>query len=157
MNVQIPARILLLGLLVLLLAAGCAPGNVRYSTETGKPANFWAGLWHGLIIVVTFVVSLFTKDVRIYEPNNVGWGYNLGFILGCCISLGGGARSVRHRRRRWHDADWDRVGRHVGDSVKEGLASWRTQERPAESDRDWDELGRKIEERIREEMRKNRD
>jgi hypothetical protein len=156
-NAQIPARILLLGLLVLLLAAGCAPGNVRYSTETGKPANFWAGLWHGLIIIVTFVVSLFTKDVGVYEPNNVGWGYNLGFLLGCMISLGGGIRSTTHRRRRWHERDWDRVGRHIGDSVKEGLASWRTQERPAESDQDWDELGRKIEQRIREEMKKNRE
>jgi hypothetical protein len=73
MNAQVPARILLLGLLVLLLAAGCAPGNVRYSAETGKPANFWAGLWHGLIIIVTFVVSLFTREVGVYEPHNVGW------------------------------------------------------------------------------------
>jgi hypothetical protein len=156
MNARIPARILLLGLLVLLLAAGCAPGNVRYSAETGKPANFWAGLWHGLIIVVTFVVSLFTKDVGIYETHNVGWGYNLGFILGCCMSLGGVARGT-HRRRRRHEPDWDRVGRHIGDSVKDGLASWRAQERPAESDQDWDELGRKIEQRIREEMKKNRE
>ncbi len=149
-------KILLVGLLLVLLAASCAPGNVRYSAETGKPANFWAGLWHGLIIIVTFVVSLFTKDVGVYEPHNVGWGYNLGFLLGCMMSLGGAARSARRRRRRY-EHDWDRVGRHVGESVKEGLASWRTQERPAESDRDWDELGRKIEERIREEMKKHRD
>jgi len=146
-------KILLVGLLVLLVA-GCAPGNARYSVDTGRPANFWAGLWHGLIIVITFIVSLFTSDVRIYESNNVGWAYNLGFILGCCISLGGGARSVRHRRRRWHDHDWDRVGRQVGESIKESVASWRKEERAAESDQDWDELGRKIEERIREEMKK---
>jgi hypothetical protein len=157
MNAQIPARILLLGLLVLLLAAGCAPGNARYGVDSGRPANFWAGLWHGLIIIVTFVVSLFTSDVGVYEPNNVGWGYNLGFLIGCMISLGGGARSVRHRHMRQREPDWDQVGRHIGDSVKDGLASWRTQERPAESDQDWDELGRKIEERIREEMKKNRE
>jgi len=150
-------KTLLAGLLLLVLVASCAPGDVRYSAETGRPANFWAGLWHGLIIIVTFVVSLFTKDVGVYESNNVGWGYNLGFILGCMISLGGGARSVRHRRRRWREADWDRIGRHVGNSIKEGLASWRMEERPAGSDRDWDELGRKIEERIREELKKTRD
>jgi hypothetical protein len=148
-------KILLVGLLVLLVA-GCAPGNARYSVETGRPANFWAGLWHGLIIVITFIVSLFTNDVRIYEANNVGWAYNLGFILGCCISLGGGARSVRRGRRRWHDRDWDRVGRQIGDSIKDSVASWRKEERAAESDQDWDELGRKIEERIREEMKKAR-
>ncbi len=145
--------ILLIGLLILMVV-GCAPGNARYSPDTGRPANFWAGLWHGLIIVVTFVVSLFTSEVGIYEPNNVGWAYNLGFILGCCVSLGGAARSAVHRRRR-RAADWDKVGRQIGDSIKEGVASWRKEER-ADSDRDWDELGRKIEERIREEMRKAR-
>jgi len=148
-------KILLAGLLALILVASCAPGNVRYSTEAGRPANFWAGLWHGLIIVVTFIVSLFTKDVGVYESNNVGWGYNLGFILGCMISLGSGARSVTRRRHRHHGADWDSVGRHVGAGIKEGLSSWRSQER--KDDADWDELGRRIEERIREEMKKARD
>jgi hypothetical protein len=146
-------KILLVGLL-LILAVSCAPGDARYNVVTGRPANFWAGLWHGLIIVITFIVSLFTSNVRIYEANNVGWAYNLGFILGCCVSLGGGARSVRQRRRRWHDHDWDRVGRQIGDSIRQGVASWRREERATESDQDWDELGRKIEERIREEMKK---
>lgn len=149
-------KTLLAGLLVLILVAGCAPGNSRYSQETGRPANFWAGLWHGLIIVITFIVSLFTKEVGIYEPNNVGWGYNLGFLLGCMIALGSGARSAGHRKKR-REPDWDKVGRHIGDGVKEGLSYWRKQERPADTDQDWDELSRKIEERIREEMRKAKD
>lgn len=149
-------RILLVGLL-LILVASCAPGNARYNVVTGRPANFWAGLWHGLIVVITFIVSLFTGNVRIYEANNVGWAYNLGFILGCCVSLGSGARSVTHRRRRWREHDLDRAGRRIGESIKDSLASWRKEERAAESDQDWDELGRKIEERIREEMKKNRD
>ena len=51
----------------------------------------------------------------------------------------------------------DRAGRRIGESIKDSLASWRKEERAAESDQDWDELGRKIEERIREEMKKNRD
>ncbi len=146
-------KTLFIGLLVLILLAGCAPGNARYSQETGRPANFWAGLWHGLIIVITFIVSLFTSDVGVYESNNVGWGYNLGFLLGCCIALGSGARSSCRRKKR-KETDWDKVGREVGDSIKEGLASWRKEERATDSD--WDELGRKIEERIREEMRKAR-
>ena len=147
-------KTLLAGLLVLILVAGCAPGNARYSQETGRPANFWAGLWHGLIIIVTFIVSLFTKDVGVYEPNNVGWGYNLGFILGCMISLGSGARSVTHRRKHRRESDWDKIGWQIGKGINESVASWRKEERPADSDRDWDELGRKIEERIREEMKK---
>ena len=57
-------RTLIACLLVVVLAAGCAPGNARWSTDTGRPANFWAGLWHGIIIVVTFVVSLFSMNVE---------------------------------------------------------------------------------------------
>ena len=141
-------------LVFLVLVASCAPGNARYNVATGKPANFWAGLWHGLIIVITFIVSLFTSDVRIYEANNVGWAYNLGFILGCCVSLGSGARSITHRHRHWREHDWDKIGWQIGDSIKESLTSWRKEERTHESDQDWDELGRKIEERLREEMKK---
>jgi hypothetical protein len=152
MNAQIPARILLLGLLVLLLAAGCAPGNVRYSAETGKPANFWAGLWHGLIIIVTFIVSLFTKDVGVYEPNNVGWGYNLGFLLGCMISLGGGARSATRRHKHRHEPDWDKVGDQLAAKVRAQFDDEMKREEP-----DWDEFSRQVEARIREEMKKNRD
>ena len=37
------SKILLVGLLMILVA-GCAPGNARYSVDTGRPANFWAGL-----------------------------------------------------------------------------------------------------------------
>ena len=147
--------VLLLGFVI--LVASCAPGNARYNVATGKPANFWAGLWHGLIIIITFIVSLFTNDVRIYEANNVGWAYNLGFILGASISLGSGWRSVARRHRRWRERDWEKVGRQVGDSIKESLTSWRKEERAHESDQDWDELGRTIEERIREEMKKARD
>jgi hypothetical protein len=134
--------------------AGCAPGNLRWDKEIGQPANFWAGLWHGLIIIVTFIVSLFTQDVKIYEVNNVGWAYNLGFLLGAMISLGGGARSACHRKHR--DPDWDKVGKTIGDGIREGLESWRT-ERPAEpAGPDWDELGRRIEQRVREELAKGR-
>lgn len=137
----------------LLLAAGltllcaCAPGNERWAS-VDTPANFWAGLWHGLIVVVTFVVSLFTRDVGIYEPNNIGWGYNLGFILGAMISLGGGARASFCRRR---EPDWDSLGRRIANSVRDGIRSAF-----ADSPVDWDELGRRIEERIRAELRDKR-
>jgi len=144
-------KILLVGL-VLILVASCAPGNDRYSPvlDTGRPANFWAGLWHGLIIVITFIVSLFTSDVRIYEVNNVGWGYNLGFILGCCISLGGGARSVRHRKAK--KRDWDEVGDQIAAKVRAQFADEMKREEP-----DWDEFSRQVETRIRDEFKKWKD
>lgn len=143
-------KILLAGFLLLILVTSCAPGNVRYSTETGRPANFWAGLWHGLIIIVTFVVGLFTKDVGVYESNNVGWGYNLGFLLGCMISLGSGARSVAHRKAR--KRDWDEVGDKIAAKVRAQFADEMKREEP-----DWDEFSRQVETRIRDEFKKWKD
>jgi hypothetical protein len=142
-------KILLVGLL-LILVASCAPGNARYSVDTGRPANFWAGLWHGLIIVITFIVSLFTKDVGVYEANNVGWAYNLGFILGCCMSLGAGARSATHRKAR--KRDWDEVGDRIAAKVRAQFADEMKREEP-----DWDEFSRQVETRIRDEFKKWKD
>ena len=142
-------KILLVGLL-LILVASCAPGNARYSVDTGRPANFWAGLWHGLIIVITFIVSLFTSDVRIYESNNVGWAYNLGFILGCCMSLGAGARSATHRKAR--KRDWDEIGDQIAAKVRAQFADEMKREEP-----DWDEFSRQVETRIRDEFKKWKD
>jgi hypothetical protein len=139
-------RMLLACSLVLILAAGCAPGDARWSTDAGHPANFWAGLWHGLIIVVTFIVSLFTRDVKIYEVNNVGWGYNLGFLLGAMISLGGGARSATHRKAK--KRDWDEIGDRVAARVRAQFDDELKREEP-----DWDEFSRQVEARIRDEFK----
>ena len=147
-------RTVLIAAVLILVVGACAPGNARWDAEFGTRANFWAGLWHGLIIIVTFIVSLFTNDVKIFEANNVGWGYNLGFLLGCMISLGGGLRAGTHKRRR-READWDHVGRQIGDSIRDGLNTCRTERTEKEPDIDWDELGRRIEERVREELHKS--
>ncbi len=145
------SKTLLVLTLVLAVVAGCAPGNERWNRETGRPASFWAGLWHGLIVIVTFIVSLFTRTVGIYEANNTGWPYNLGFLLGAMIALGGGARSACRQRRRTHD--WERVGRSIGDGIREGLEAWRRERRAEPSEPEWDELGRRIEQRVREELK----
>lgn len=84
-------RVMLIGIIIsALLLSSCAPGNERWdqTKNHGHKARFWAGLRHGLILVVTFVVSLFTKEVGIYEVNNTSWPYNLGFLLGLCFTIG---------------------------------------------------------------------
>ena len=65
--------------------------NSKFKLPGAEPAGFWAGVWHGLIAPITFVVSLFNPDVRFYETNNNGGWYDFGFILGASSSLGGGA------------------------------------------------------------------
>jgi hypothetical protein len=75
-----------------------------FKLPDAEPAGFWAGWWHGTIVPVTFVVSLFKPGVGIYETNNNGAWYNLGFILGAASSLGGGAKVNVNRGEKGGEA-----------------------------------------------------
>lgn len=86
-------------LVVVLLLASCAAGpNPEVGAGPGQ-AGFWLGLWQGFITPVTFVVSLFTDEVNIYEVDNNGNWYDFGYVLGLMIifSSGGGAAGTRRR------------------------------------------------------------
>jgi hypothetical protein len=88
----------LIGMLVL---AGCAPGpNSAEKTPDadGRTAGFLLGLWHGLISPITFVVSVFSKNVRLYEVHNNGTWYNFGFVLGAGLFLSGGILGRKKKR-----------------------------------------------------------
>ena len=85
-----------------LLLAGCAAGinpTVDVLDAGGDSAGFWKGLWHGVISCVTFVVSLFTDNVNIYEVHNSGNWYDFGFMLGVSIIFGGTSRATKRRRK----------------------------------------------------------
>ena len=91
------AAVLLVAALVL---AGCAAGpNAAVGTGPGV-AGFWPGLWHGLIVPVTFVVSLFTDAVSVYEVRNVGGWYDAGFVLGVLLAFSGPFSARTPARRR---------------------------------------------------------
>ncbi len=92
------AAALVVGALAL---AACAPGpnpDVGTPTADGSPAGFWLGLWQGIIVPVTFVVSLFTDTVNIYEVHNNGNWYDFGFVLGLGLFVGGPFGASRGRR-----------------------------------------------------------
>ena len=63
--------------------------------------GFWAGLWHGLIFPLAWLISLFAPNIAIYAvPNNGGW-YDFGYFLGIVV-FGVGAKrghTVVVRRR----------------------------------------------------------
>jgi hypothetical protein len=83
-----------------LVLAACAPGtNDVVASGAGEPAGFWLGLWHGLITPVTFVISLFTDNVNIYEVHNNGNWYNFGFVLGLSVVFGSGSRASKPAKR----------------------------------------------------------
>lgn len=74
------------------LLAGCA-------TQPTPPSDydapgFLAGLFHGFLIVFSFIFSLITDDYRIYAyPNDGGW-YDFGFLIGVIVFFGGAANSA---------------------------------------------------------------
>lgn len=84
--------ILLLALFAILLLNSCTANthNIAQCVTT-EPKGFWYGLWHGIISPITFIISLFSDSVGIYEANNNGGWYNFGFILGCGMIFGGGS------------------------------------------------------------------
>lgn len=144
-------KISLLVALIAVLAAlvGCAAGTGHFSY--GRLAGFWAGLWHGAICVITFIISLFNHTVKIYEVNNRGPLYDLGFLLGVLIVWGGIFHGHHKRRRKRRERDWDDIGRRVEVKVRRGIQDWLDEHES--SDREWEEIGRKIEEKIKRELR----
>lgn len=92
----------IVAIVAMLLLAGCAAGpnpSVHLLDTAGKTAGFWMGLWHGVISPVTFIISLFTKNVNLYDVFNNGNWYNFGFMLGISIIFGGGVAGTRRRRK----------------------------------------------------------
>ncbi|MCX6142755.1 MAG: hypothetical protein NTZ35_06000 [Ignavibacteriales bacterium] len=85
MNTRI--LVLVLVLLMSTLLAGCIPGGGRY--DAASPAGFLSGIWHGWIAPVSLVIGLFDNTTRIYEPNNTGWFYDLGFYIAIIGGFGG--------------------------------------------------------------------
>ncbi len=138
-----------LALIVLLTVAGCAAGSSRFTPS--QPAGFWAGLWHGLICPVTFVIGLFTESVRIYEVSNTGNWYDFGFLLGVCCVFSGGLK-VRLRTKSRSEREWDEIGEKVERKIRRGIADWLSEEKK-EDDGEWKEIANRVEEKIKRELR----
>ena len=69
---------------LLVILAGCATQPV--SEYAYDPPGFFSGVWHGLVLPISIVGSLFW-DFRIYAFPNSGWFYDLGFVLGAGASF----------------------------------------------------------------------
>lgn len=85
------------------ILAGCAAGPnpaAGAPGADGSVAGFWRGLWHGFILLFSFVVSLFNDSVHVYEVHNRGNLYDLGFLLGVMIFFGGSGKGACRKPRR---------------------------------------------------------
>lgn len=98
MTHRMRAGCVLTSVAIVVLLSGCAGPNPLVNTPGDYGvAGFWAGLWHGLICFVAFVISLFDRRVHMYEVHNNGVLYNLGYLLGAGASLGGMGRGSGRR------------------------------------------------------------
>ncbi len=74
------------------LLAGCAvPTEVQ---PVNTPSGFWIGLWHGLILFFSFIGSLFSDNIAVYDAHNKGGLYDLGFLIGVILTFGGSSASA---------------------------------------------------------------
>ena len=82
------------------LKNACVATQAAGAVAVNAP-GFWAGLWHGFIFPLAWIVSLFVDKVAVYAvPNNGGW-YDFGFFLGIVVfgvGARGGHRIVVQRR-----------------------------------------------------------
>ncbi|MGZ8754262.1 MAG: hypothetical protein ACXW15_03660 [Acidimicrobiia bacterium] len=95
-------RWVLFAAFLLLVLSACAAGPnsaVDVASAEGEVAGFWLGLWQGIIVPVTWIISLFSDTVNIYEVHNNGGWYDTGFLLGAGVFLGGGGAGAGRRRR----------------------------------------------------------
>jgi len=95
----------IVGLLFILMFvfSSCAPGpnDLENTTDKeGKTSGFLTGIWQGLITPITFIISVFTKEVRFYEVHNNGFWYNFGFVLGAGLFLSGGILGKSKGKRK---------------------------------------------------------
>ena len=94
-GIRVPAA-LLLAVIVTFLVSGCA---TQMAVEAEDPPGFFHGLLHGFLILFSFIGSLFT-DYEVYAfPNSGGW-YDLGFLFGASIFLGGSGGGAGAKKKR---------------------------------------------------------
>lgn len=95
------SRLALLAVMVLLLTA-CAAGTAEFSEA--DPAGFLWGIWHGWIAPFALIAHLFNGDIRVYEVDNTGIWYDVGFYIAVISGFGGlGIRRRRGKRAKRDD------------------------------------------------------
>lgn len=81
--------------IALTILSGCAHVVNIDACRATEPSGFWSGLWQGIIAPVSFIISLFSDTIAMYDVNNNGGWYDFGFVLGAGILFGGGSRAAK--------------------------------------------------------------
>lgn len=80
--------------LVLLLSSCAHPTDIK-ECVVNSPAGFLSGLWNGFCAPFSFIGSLFSDNISIYDINNNGGWYDFGFVLGSGILTFGSSKTSK--------------------------------------------------------------
>lgn len=59
----------------------------KYQYTDADPAGFFSGVWNGLLAPWALIAYWFIQDVVMYATPNIGWLYDLGFLIGIVGSI----------------------------------------------------------------------
>jgi hypothetical protein len=76
------------------LASGIFTNYAGHEYWQTDRAGIFAGIIHGILAPLMLVVAIFT-DYGVYELNNIGWFYDLGFIMGILFTWSGGKSNTQ--------------------------------------------------------------
>ena len=134
------------------LLTACAAGDAQFTTA--EPAGFLFGIWHGVISVISLLIHVFNNDVAVYELNNTGGWYDLGFLLGVICIWGGGSHvSCKTAAEKKRDREWEEVGSKVEKKVMRKLKEWAEKDEASPGDDDWEVIGEKVEKKLKRQIR----
>lgn len=147
-------RIVLFTLFALVFITGCAD-SVGYALDQEiEPVGFWYGLWHGMIAVVAFIVSLFDDKTAVYAVYNNGEWYDFGFVLGFLMVWGGSHKlKCKTAAQKRKEKEWEEVGEKVEKKVMRKMKAWAEKDEPDENTAEWEEIGEKVEKKLKRVIR----
>jgi len=98
-------KIVLIIMLVLVtfIVSGCIPGDGKASAD--DTAGFFWGIWHGWLAPLSLIISIFNREIRIYEVYNSGWWYDFGYYMAIISGFGGLALSRKKSRSHGSDGE----------------------------------------------------
>jgi len=147
-------RFVILLLFTLVFITGCAD-NVDYTlAKETVPVGFWHGLWHGMIAVIAFVISLFDDNVAVYAVYNNGAWYDFGFVFGFLMVWGGSHKlTCKTAARKQKEKEWDEIGQKVEKKVMRKMKEWAEDEELSDDAAEWQEIGEKVEKKLKRKLR----
>lgn len=82
---------------LVLTLTGCVPGDGTNTSD--NLAGFFWGIWHGWLAPFSLIISIFDKNIRIYEVMNQGLSYDFGFYIAIISGFGGLSLSRKKKNR----------------------------------------------------------